>query len=129
MVPAVGREPARRCVPLLVLLVDAVSVGHPRIYWPLGRWLTNAGIAYCVARYATHVNLPGARFLNWRPMVWLGVLSYSLYLWQQVFFNPFADDLVTRFPINLLAALAAAVASYRLVERPLFGLRQRFRAG
>jgi peptidoglycan/LPS O-acetylase OafA/YrhL len=54
-------------------------------------------------------------------------MSYSLYLWQQLFFNPFSSSPISKFPLNLVAALAAASASYILVERPLLNLRRRFR--
>ena len=51
------------------------------------------------------------------PMVQLGLLSYSLYLWQQMFI--FWDRLnFIWLPLRVLAALTVAVISYRLVEIP-----------
>jgi len=63
--------------------------------------------------------------LNARPMVWLGTLSYSLYLWQQVLLDRHATGWYARFPQNVLLALAVACASYFLLERPLLELRRR----
>lgn len=56
--------------------------------------------------------------LNNRPIVTIGVLSYSLYLWQQPF------TLVLRWATipSLLGIGACAVASYLLVERPMIAL-------
>ena len=56
--------------------------------------------------------------LNNRVTYALGVLSYSLYLWQQPFLNRASTQWWTAFPVNLLLALACAVGSYYVVERP-----------
>jgi peptidoglycan/LPS O-acetylase OafA/YrhL len=55
--------------------------------------------------------------LQWRPLSWLGMLSYSLYLWQQLLLT----EKSTRapFPFNVGLALLAAILSYYLVESPL----------
>ena len=66
-----------------------------------------------------------AAFLNSRPMVLLGTLSYSLYLWQQVFLDRDAGHAWVGFPLNVLLAIAVACASYYLLERPLLDLRRR----
>ena len=56
--------------------------------------------------------------LEWKPLRWVGLLSYSLYVWQQIFLAP-KSPLLTPFPINLGFALLAATLSYYLVESPL----------
>jgi peptidoglycan/LPS O-acetylase OafA/YrhL len=84
-------------------------------------WLTMEGVAlsialiYLVRRPAT---LPG-RFVNIRLLRYVGVLSYSLYLWQQMFVEAWHDW----FPLNLLAALCCAVLSFYFVEKPALRLR------
>ena len=51
-------------------------------------------------------------------MVQLGLLSYSLYIWQQLFMVP--PGMQRRsFPWNALTSLAVAILSYRLVETPM----------
>lgn len=67
------------------------------------------------------------QFLNYRPVAFIGVLSYSLYLWQQLFINRSSASWVCAFPFNLIFAVAAALASYYLLERPLLGLRHKLR--
>ena len=59
---------------------------------------------------------------------WVGRLSYSLYLWQQLFLIPGAKypfSLLQRFPVNLVMLLVAAVLSYELLERPMIRLGHR----
>jgi peptidoglycan/LPS O-acetylase OafA/YrhL len=68
-----------------------------------------------------------AAVLSSRPVVMIGLWSYSLYLWQQLFINRnVQDSLLTAFPYNLAFAMALAAVSYYVVERPSLRLRQRF---
>jgi peptidoglycan/LPS O-acetylase OafA/YrhL len=56
--------------------------------------------------------------LEWKPLRWVGVISYSLYVWQQLFLAP-RSPLRPPFPLNVACALLAAVLSYYLLESPL----------
>ena len=61
------------------------------------------------------------RVLSLAPMVWVGGLSYSLYLWHWPF-AVFADELWPGGGARAWAVLASAVPAwlgYRLVERPV----------
>ena len=60
-------------------------------------------------------------FLSSRQLVWLGRISYSLYLWQQLFLlpTPGRSSLFVPFPANVVCAIAAACASYYFIESPL----------
>lgn len=63
------------------------------------------------------------RVLEFPALRWLGRLSYSLYIWQQLFlgfgvnFRPFG--FFSAFPINLASTVAVACVSYYLLERPM----------
>ena len=57
----------------------------------------------------------------------MGVLSYSLYLWQQLFLDRHATSYVNAFPLNLVLAVSVALASYFLLEKPLLKFRRRLR--
>ncbi len=75
----------------------------------------------CMAGLLIHVVQRPYRFLNWAPVVWLGNVSYSLYLWQQ----PFCADPTLRSAYFTVFAIICAALSYYLVERPMLGLRDR----
>jgi peptidoglycan/LPS O-acetylase OafA/YrhL len=68
---------------------------------------------------------PG-RILETPVFRWVGRLSYSLYLWQQLFLV-WSEDRVAGlawlqfFPVNLLAVFACATFSMLLIETPLIG--------
>jgi len=74
------------------------------------------------------IRVPGDRLgraLNARPLVFIGTLSYSLYLWQQVFLNRRGSSDLQSFPVNLFLVGLVALASYYLVERPFLRMRVR----
>lgn len=97
--------------------------------WAMGESLLNLSIAVIVHRYVRFPDGRMGRILNSRPAVLVGMMSYSLYLWQQ----PFMQQAVAgkdmafwlRFPQNLGFAAAAAAFSYYLVEKPFLRLRER----
>lgn len=58
--------------------------------------------------------------LSSRPMVMLGLWSYSLYLWQQPFYK-FVDERGSATIPMLAAVFACALGSYYIVEKPARG--------
>ena len=68
------------------------------------------------------------RLLESPPLKWIGRLSYSLYLWQQLFSILPVDwnlPAVVKIPVSLTMTFALAWTSYRLVERPFIRLGHR----
>lgn len=76
----------------------------------------------CMAGLLLHVVQTPYRFLNWGPIVWLGGISYSLYLWQQ----PFCSDPQLKHGYYVVFAVACACASSYLVEQPMLRLREKW---
>jgi peptidoglycan/LPS O-acetylase OafA/YrhL len=73
-----------------------------------------------------------SRFLELRFMRFIGQISYSLYLWQQLFFvNHFGTKTnllaLSALPwwVRAIATFICAYASYRLLEKPLIKLGHR----
>lgn len=61
--------------------------------------------------------------LDWRPLAWIGQLSYSLYLWQQIFCFRSPLPILGWFPLNVALSFAAAALSFYFVEKPALRLR------
>lgn len=83
-------------------------------------------LAVCIDRWVHFPPDAVARFLNLGPVRKLGVMSYSLYLWQQIFFNRNQHSAWTAFPLNLMLALACAWVTHEAIEKPSLRLRQRW---
>jgi peptidoglycan/LPS O-acetylase OafA/YrhL len=94
----------------------------------LGGMLINLALAILIHRSVYCYKDAWGRFLNSRPIVFVGLLSYSLYLWQQPFLNRRSAAVITRFPLNIVLAVCAALLSYFLLEKPLMNIRKRLRA-
>jgi peptidoglycan/LPS O-acetylase OafA/YrhL len=128
------RRPARDWHPVLGIAALAGALGVAWLWTHAtgsSPWLYRGGMvagALCVAAVIAHaVTSPGsptARVLALAPLVWIGRISYGLYLWHWPVFQ-FLDAGHTglRGPALLLARLAVtvllSVASYVLVEEPI----------
>lgn len=115
-------------LPLAALGLNAALYGRPTLMSAFGATGLNVLIAVSMHRWVLFPSEGFARLLNTRAMEAIGVLSYSLYLWQQLLLNRSSNAWPNVFPVNVLLTFAVAWASYRLVEKPLIRLRQRFQA-
>jgi peptidoglycan/LPS O-acetylase OafA/YrhL len=117
-------------VPLVVIV--AVLVPRVSFDFAVGQSIQNVGIALTVDWLVHRHETPVARFvggiLDSRAITWLGRVSYSLYLWQQIFLNRTGTWWIQAFPVNVAAAVVAATLSYYVVEQPFLRLRERRRS-
>ncbi len=65
------------------------------------------------------------RLLNWSPVVFIGTLSYSLYIWNPLFLYKNSFFPFNSFPYNYIMVLFAASFSYFIVERPFLRLKEK----
>lgn len=92
-------------------LLAAVSM--PYTGWSLAVGLPAASLASAIlTAAAADRDSVVARILVFRPLVWLGLISYSLYIWQQLVFKLSGERGIVAFPIAILVACM----SYRYVE-------------
>ena len=112
--------------PLLVFMYYLISTrDNSRLNLLCAITIQNIGIAACIAwSIANHSGKVG-KVLNSKPMVFIGVMSYSIYLWQQLFINPKSSGVISHFPLNLILLAVASLASYYFVELPALRIRQR----
>jgi peptidoglycan/LPS O-acetylase OafA/YrhL len=71
---------------------------------------------------------PAARLLQVSALLYIGRLSYSLYIWQGLFMSDRTPELdaIRRVPLDLVLTFVCALASYYLIERPFLVLKDRY---
>jgi peptidoglycan/LPS O-acetylase OafA/YrhL len=116
--------PAGDLIVPLILLLD-LGRSHPRIHFAVTETALNICICYAVVRYTEFPKSLTGRLLNFPPLAYIGKLSYSLYLWQQIFMNRFETGLLCTFPVNVAASFGCALMSYYFLELPMAGMRRR----
>jgi peptidoglycan/LPS O-acetylase OafA/YrhL len=112
-------------IPLAAVATYGLSVSNlGKSYYVAGDSLCALCIGATVWRVVHYEDFT-FRILNTNFLMLVGRLSYSLYIWQQLFLNKYSTAWVARFPQNLVIAVAVSVASYRLIELPALSLRGR----
>ena len=126
---------AAALVAFLVLAARDFSFLQPTSDQQVWQWTWEAVVAVLVV---APVVLPGAAgrggvtaFLGWRPVAWVGLVSYGLYLWHGWTLSFIDPDQLHRpgasgtlragavVTLAYLGALALAALSWYLLERPL----------
>ena len=109
------------------LVVLAWAAGHfsgsdPGVY-PVGLLLAALGAAGLVAAAAGHGVI--AAITSWRPLRWVGVRSYGIYLWHwpviafgTALAGPGASS-AWLWPVEIVVTIGLASASWRYVEAPI----------
>ena len=90
-------------------------------YLPLGITIASIGCGILLLYAVRNASSTLGRFLNLPWLRHIGMISYSLYLWQQLF----TGERTRMFPLNLILIVVCAEMSYWLVEQPSLRLRDR----
>jgi peptidoglycan/LPS O-acetylase OafA/YrhL len=116
-----------------VLFLAAMSLRLPIISDSFSRFFVNVVFDFLIgAMIIANLNLSSffSHFLNHTIMVKIGVLSYSLYVWQQLFTHqqPWAQlhPLFSTVLFNLPVLIIVAYLSYEFFEKKFLILKQRF---
>jgi peptidoglycan/LPS O-acetylase OafA/YrhL len=112
--------------PIAILMVAVASTRWEHFGAVAGLTLLNVAIAVWIDWCLRFPESRVGRILNARPIAFVGVLSYSIYLWQQPFLR---EGHTLRFPLSILCIGALALASFFFVERPMLRLRARVERG
>lgn len=108
-------------LPLTVLLMTTSHLGHEithkRVWDPVLIWMI-AAMWVLTAAVATP---RWSRFFRWPGFVFLGKISYGLYMWHEVLLSSFGGGFTT-----LLGVMLTAWASYRFLERPVLKFKHRW---
>ena len=115
---------------LLVVVANASDMrGWPRLAFHV---LTALVLGAIVLRPESRFT----RLLEWRPLAWLGTVSYGVYLLHKLALDAVqrglgklrVDSPLGTFALCLLLSALLAGLSFRFFERPLLRLRDRFRS-
>lgn len=112
-------------LPLAILIIN-LQEDHPKFYYSVGISAMNVMIALCINWCVVNHRSTLGRLLNSPPLVKLGVMSYSIYLWQQPFFDPHSIMWFTSTPFNFIGLAVMALFSYYVVEKYSLKLRHRW---
>ena len=105
----------RRAWVPMIAFAAGMALNWNHVPEPLKYSLGSLAIAISV-NSLEHAPALGRKFLSSRLIGWVGVISYSLYIWQQPFFYS-----INRYGAPPMVALAVAVAalSYYMIEHPV----------
>lgn len=98
---------------------------------PFGRTLFGIGTAIIIVASIQFHDRPMFAWLNWRPVVFVGMLSYSLYIWQQLFTtraDVYGLETVPWYltpELFLIPLFAVSYGMHLAVERPFLSLKNR----
>ena len=97
---------------------------------PLGNILTDFSICYMILFSILRKDHFIFRILNSKILIQIGVISYSLYIWQQLFIIPKGNYPVLEqylySPLNLLLVFVTGFLSYHFFEKPFLKLKKKF---
>jgi len=111
------------------IIILAIRHNVEFIFIPLGR--THGSIANLFIAFILLYSVFGRqglwfKFLNTRVMNYIGLLSYSLYLWQQLFLYKNSWYFINQYPWNLVYIIIASMFSYYIIEKPFLRLKTKF---
>jgi peptidoglycan/LPS O-acetylase OafA/YrhL len=96
---------------LPLVAVGLAAACYLPVHWALSAMLAPFLLAFAVNHAGS---LWGAKVLEFAPLRWLGLVSYSVYLWQQPFYRAHLP-----YHVGLILSLTVGVASFYLFESPI----------
>lgn len=114
------------------VLIAAIVLFRFRTLWftAWGGIVADLAAAGIVMSVIASQNSALYRILAARPLTYVGLISYSIYLWHYPLARLLRDDLSSALAFAIIASAAIAVSalSYEFLERPLKSMRRRITA-
>jgi peptidoglycan/LPS O-acetylase OafA/YrhL len=86
--------------------------------------------AYVLVFFLLFPNSGIGKVMEYKPLIFIGKLSYSLYVWQQLFLGSTSlwlkYQFLTIFPVNIVMVIGCALVSYYVIEIPFLRLKSKF---
>jgi peptidoglycan/LPS O-acetylase OafA/YrhL len=105
--------------------ISGVTFNYIRAFIGSYGLITDIAICYVLLVSIYFENNIWFWLLNSKLCLNLGILSYSIYIWQELFFSPKILPL-SKFPINILCIYVVANLSFYFVEKPFLKLKIKF---
>ena len=118
---------------IVILAVSLIFFSNFLDVWlaiRLGPTLQALGFSFLLLHSVVAPQWGFYRALNWAWVRQIGVLSYSLYIWQQLFWSPPKSLGLSHtwwMGLWIIPLFTVATVSYYGIERPFLELRKRFR--
>ncbi|MCY0387651.1 acyltransferase [Robbsia sp. Bb-Pol-6] len=109
---------ALTCLTLVIFFLFPICHHYLRGYWTATylRTFEAATIGVFILALAIGKDFFLRSVFLCRPVLFLGTISYSLYLWQQLF-NGLNEGMAFGFPLSIAETLGAASLSFYLIEK------------
>lgn len=114
----------RRSAVILPALLLAIYIAVDQVSGPLvtvSKLIQATAVALVIVATVFNPGWLFSRLMESAPLKWIGRLSYSLYLWQQLFFYPSLNShrfLLAQAGLRVGGAFVAAYLSYKFIEKP-----------
>lgn len=108
----------------LIAVGNLVYLVSSAAFYLVGQTLANLGTVLSVDWCIRRPDSMAGSLLNYRAMVYIGTLSYSLYLWQGAFLNDAWSWWPGHFPFNIMCAFGMAMVSHNAIEKPFLKLKE-----
>ena len=110
-----------------VALLAVVAIAPASPFGGIGPLLfAPVDVAAAVVVAAVVITPRSFPILRWRPLTYVGMLSYAFYLWHVPVMLVLGFSPVLKLLVAIPLSLAAAAVSRHLVERPALRLKRRF---
>lgn len=117
------------CVVLIFIIHNSIFI-HPNV---INHTISACLIAIFLLNNLFVSNSLMFKFLNNKIMIWVGMMSYSIYIWQEIFTvnekyvaGSFALPWYP-FPPNIILLIGVSIISYNFYEKPFNKLKKRFK--
>jgi peptidoglycan/LPS O-acetylase OafA/YrhL len=112
-------------MPVFVFLINT-QIDYAGLNMGLWFSVNNILIAFTIDWAVTRCDNVFGKVLNSPPFVFIGMMSYSIYLWQQPFLNPQPQSKYFSFPFSLIGFVAFCSFSYFVVEKYSLRVRKKY---
>lgn len=112
----------------LVFISPILSIHYKGIYlMTFGKTLELIGISIVITAAISNRKTLMFDILNSKLLSYIGVISYSLYLWNNLFLYSDGSMIVNKFPLNFICTFGMGIFSYYLIEKPFLRIKDRLK--